>query len=85
MSMYFYIRITAISIMARGKSTPKRNDNERLRKRRQNDIKLDRKILELQNTDRTLIPKLPFSRLVREIIMQYKDNYRISAVALVLF
>lgn len=73
--------------MPRRKSTPERreqNDFERDRRKRRKDVKLDRQIAILQNIDIPLIPKLPFSRLVREIMMQYKDNFRITAVALVL-
>ncbi|KAG4071755.1 hypothetical protein HA402_011909 [Bradysia odoriphaga] len=65
--------------MARRKSVP---EPARLKKRRQNDIKLDRKILLLQNSDIPMIPKLPFSRLVREIMQQQKETYRLSVVAL---
>lgn len=70
--------------MARHKAAPELLRDARLKKKRQNDIKLDRKIAALQNTDIALIPKLPFSRLVREIMGQYKENYRITAIALVI-
>lgn len=66
--------------MPRRKASP---EASRMKKRRQTEVKLDRKILALQNSDVPMIPKLPFSRLVREIISEYKDNYRVTAVALV--
>lgn len=70
--------------MTRRKSSPQRAA-ERLRKKQRNDIKLDKKIIALQNVDIPLIPKLPFSRLVREIMQEYKENYRVTATALVVF
>lgn len=66
--------------MPRRKSTP---EAASAKKRRQRDIKLDRHIMLLQNTDIPLIPKLPFSRLVREIMQQYKEDYRITVTAMV--
>lgn len=73
--------------MPRRKTSPEvlKADRDRMRKRRQNDIKLDRKIASLQNADISLIPKLPFSRLVREIMAEYKDDFRITAPALVVY
>lgn len=68
--------------MARRKSVPQSEAN-RLKKRRQNDIKLDRKIHALQNTDIALIPKAPFSRLVKETMQLYKTDFRMSVAALV--
>lgn len=65
--------------MPRRKSTP---ESASMKKRRQRDINLDRHIMLLQNTDIPLIPKLPFSRLVREIMQEYKEDYRITATAL---
>lgn len=69
--------------MARRKSTPEHNAASRLKKRQQNERILNKRIIGLQNCDIPLIPKLPFSRLVREIMQQHKDNYRITAAALV--
>lgn len=69
--------------MTRRKTSPEELHADRLKKKRQRDVKLDRNILNLQNQDIPLIPKLPFSRLVREIMGQEKTNYRITAVALV--
>lgn len=70
--------------MARRKRSPERiAAAARLKKSQQRDVKLNKNIIGLQNTDHPLIPKLPFSRLVREIMAQYKENYRITAVALV--
>ncbi len=68
--------------MVREKSAP--SQASRLKKRRRNDINLNRKILNLQNSDIPMLPKLPFSRLVREIMQQYKENYRITAEAMVI-
>lgn len=68
--------------MTRRKSAPQR-ENERMRKRQRNDINLNRKIAVLQNSDHPLIPRLPFSRLVREIMQEQKNNFRVTATALV--
>ncbi|KAJ6642199.1 histone H3-like centromeric protein cid [Pseudolycoriella hygida] len=65
--------------MPRQKSTPNRNQSKKQEKRRK---RMDKEILELQNTDFPLIPKLPFSRLVKEIMQRQKESFRITATAL---
>ncbi|KAJ6648708.1 histone H3-like centromeric protein cid [Pseudolycoriella hygida] len=65
--------------MPRQKSTPSRNQSQNQEKRRK---RMDKEILELQNTNIPLIPKLPFSRLVKEIMQSYKESFRITTTAL---
>lgn len=69
--------------MPRRKSSPQRRDADGVRKKQRSEIKLDKQITKLQNSTVPLIAKLPFSRLVKEIITQYKDSFRITPVAMV--
>lgn len=41
-----------------------------------------REIRHYQRTTDTLIPKLPFSRLVREVLSMFNKDYRIQSLAL---
>lgn len=41
-----------------------------------------REIKKLQNSTNFLIPKLPFQRIVREIMLSLKDNFRIQGAAI---
>nr|AAK20217.1 centromeric histone H3-like protein Cid [Drosophila teissieri] len=54
------------------------NQNQNRRRKMPNPIsrtkRMDREIRRLQNHPGTLIPKLPFSRLVREFIVKYSDG-----------
>jgi len=75
--------------MARRKTTPERRaelamreEAEYLKRRRSRAELLNRKIAALQNCEIPLIPKLPFSRLVKEILLTHSHPYRITAVAL---
>lgn len=69
------------------RTSPRRNKDSRKQANPKKNLKAPppslREIKRLQNSTDNLIPRLPFARLVREILMSFNcDGYRIQRLAL---
>ncbi|KAG0727075.1 histone H3.3C [Chionoecetes opilio] len=69
------------SSICRSTKKPPKNSSTRKHRFRPGTVAL-KEIRHYQRTFHTLIPKLPFSRLVREILAEHNREYRIQSLAL---